>query len=923
MTTIGGGTLTLAGTNSYTGGTTVGGVGALVVASTAALPGYNLTSKVAVGGSGTLTVLAGGSGWTASNVNSLVGSNGSGFASGSALGIDTTSATSNFSYGYAISGGMGLTKFGPNALILTASNVYTGATNITAGTLQLGTATSGSDGSLSGVGGIIDKAALVFDLYGSQTYSGVISGTGSLTKIGGGSLTLSNSSTFSGPTTISSGSLVLGNGNALQSSTVTAPAAGLVFANSGGYTFGALSGSGNLSLQSGTAAVALNVGGNNASTVYSGAMTGSGSLTKAGGGTLTLTGPNTFSGGVTVTGGMLTVASSGALTTGSGNNLYVGYSSPVGMTIQDSATVNVGGELEVNVQATAPANPSTLTITGGSLHVAGQTIIGGAQALTGPNTTSAAVYQSGGTATLSGQTTVGDNGTATSLYDINGGVLNVTGSGDLRVGGASGGQGNGLLNIQGSAVVSVSGGLWIGQDVTRATGGTVSLSSGTLNVTGNLTLGTNNSGGGGIALFSRSGGAMSVTGNLVVDGNATLLLDGTTGTVATIFGGFNRNSPGTLVVVPQTGNLSTSEAVLFTTAPGLTHNILGPGEVVEASGSNTVGDYLSTTATTLGGHAYYQLTTLSASNYDTNFSQPSNTVLENVTTATTLTGNTTVYVMKTSGTTTLTGQTLWVYSGGMIFNGGEVIGGTVGFGSGPSQYATPLIYAGSSTAGTIASALSSSLQLVKFGPGTLVLAGNSSNTLSDGVCVTAGTLNVQNSGALGEPGTSTVVAAGASLQLQNNVSLGNVPITLNGAGAGGGALQNVSGNNSLGGPITLASNSEINVQAGTLTLTGAVLTPTVQSYSLTKAGSGTLVLAGTSGSAFPSQVTVANGALLVQNSAALGPGGSGAVAVNAGATLQLQNGVAIPAVPLTLNGTGANNNGAMENVQARTPTPAI
>ena len=103
-----------------------------------------------------------------------------------------------------------------------------------------------------------------------------------------------------------------------------------------------------------------------------------------------------------------------------------------------------------------------------------------------------------------------------------------------------------------------------------------------------------------------------------------------------------------------------------------------------------------------------------------------------------------------------------------------------------------------------------------------MLAGNSSNTLSDGVCVTAGTLNVQNSGALGEPGSSTVVAAGASLQLQNNVAVGNVPITLNGSGAGGGALQNVSGNNSLGGPITLASNSEINVLTGTLTFTCAV-----------------------------------------------------------------------------------------------------
>ena len=75
------------------------------------------------------------------------------------------------------------------------------------------------------------------------------------------------------------------------------------------------------------------------------------------------------------------------------------------------------------------------------------------------------------------------------------------------------------------------------------------------------------------------------------------------------------------------------------------------------------------------------------------------------------------------------------------------------------------------------------------------------------------------------------------------------------------------------------------------------------------------MLAGTSGSAFPSQVTVASGALRVQNSAALGPGGSGSVAVNAGATLQLQGGVAVSSVPLTLTGAGASNNGSLENVQ--------
>ena len=99
---------------------------------------------------------------------------------------------------------------------------------------------------------------------------------------------------------------------------------------------------------------------------------------------------------------------------------------------------------------------------------------------------------------------------------------------------------------------------------------------------------------------------MTVSGNLVVDGNATLLLDGTTGTVATTFGGvLRRTSPGTLVVVPVTGNLNTSEAVLFASNPEI-----GSWAVVQASGgTNTSGDYLTTTATKIGGTTYYQLTT--------------------------------------------------------------------------------------------------------------------------------------------------------------------------------------------------------------------------------------------------------------------------------------------------------------------------
>ena len=110
---------------------------------------------------------------------------------------------------------------------------------------------------------------------GNTTISGIISGgSGGLIKSGTGTLTLAAANTFGGQTNISGGTLDLANGYALQASTLVAPTTGsIVFVNSGNYTFGGLSGSGNVSLQtSGGTAVALTVGGNNGSTTYSGAV---------------------------------------------------------------------------------------------------------------------------------------------------------------------------------------------------------------------------------------------------------------------------------------------------------------------------------------------------------------------------------------------------------------------------------------------------------------------------------------------------------------------------------------------------------------------------------------------------------------------------------------------------------------------------
>ena len=103
--------------------------------------------------------------------------------------------------------GNGITKAGAGLMALSNSDTYTGATNITGGTLQLGTGQSQQDGSINSTS-VVDNANFVYDIAGSQSASYVISGTGNVVKTGPGTVIVANATnSYSGSLTINGGTL--------------------------------------------------------------------------------------------------------------------------------------------------------------------------------------------------------------------------------------------------------------------------------------------------------------------------------------------------------------------------------------------------------------------------------------------------------------------------------------------------------------------------------------------------------------------------------------------------------------------------------------------------------------------------------------------------------------------------------------------
>jgi len=348
------GTLVLSGTNTYAGATDVAS-GTLRVTGGSAITD---TSAVSVASGATFDVAA------SETVGGISGA-GNILLSGGTLTTGGLNASNTFSG--AIAGSGGLTKVGTGTLTLSGANTWSGATAINAGTVsgKVGTGdltvatgatfnqngTSNAVGALSGGGSILLGAnTLSAGGTANSTFSGVISGSGGLTKTGTGTLTLGGNNTYTGLTTVNAGTLTLGSGTALAPNSAVSIAAAGRLGLGGNTTLASLNGAGSVTL--GTSTLTVGTG------TYSGVISGTGALTKTGTGTLTLTGVNTYTGATAVNAGLLVVNGSltSAVTVASGAVLG-GTGRVGGLTIAGTlAPGNSIGTMNVTGPVTLGAN---------------------------------------------------------------------------------------------------------------------------------------------------------------------------------------------------------------------------------------------------------------------------------------------------------------------------------------------------------------------------------------------------------------------------------------------------------------------------------------------------------------------------------------------------------------------------------------
>ena len=767
-------------------------------------------------------------------------------------------------------GASGLATAGP--VTLNGVNTYSGPTGV-GGTLTLGGAGQLGSGNYAGAISLAAGAVFTMNSSATQILSGVISGDGAFSQLGTGTTTLSGANTYTGATTVTAGILAAGNALALGPATTASlvfgvASTGTVRLNGNNLSVTRLNTDANIgtpiiesgSATAGTDTLTLNAIpittnstsnatgslGNNSNT-YAGVLRNGSTrllaLVKNGTGALKLTGTNTYSGGTTVNGGVLTLGNKSGLGTGT-------------VTLA-STTLFQQSDFDGSVVAGAVANP--IILGGGdalsegevTFSIAGTTI--GSIWLTGNISGSGRLRvisnATGGTLTLSGAKT------------FTGGILQSSGSIALA-GSATAPFTAGLVNQYPSIKIDNVASLGTGVFRAQVTGTSTTL--GVLQPVANLSAGTgvanaiDISTNARLVVFADStnalklSGIMTGDGSLVKTGTATLTLTGTntysggtivnagtlTGTGASplgaMMGTLAVNNAGTILnlsstAATYTGSLSgtgtptiNNGGQLFSVDQTTTATYAG---VIAGSGGFTLGR-LSSAVLTLGGVNTYQGGTtveggtltgtgtapLGATTGPLTVNNPNNggpgtaVILNLSSTAATTTGSLSgTIATPASGTNTAT-----INNGGQLLTVNQTSAGTYG--------------------GVIAGA--GGLTLGSLSTNTLTLSGV--NAYTGATVVNAGKLSVSSTGTINASSGISVGAASfiysSATALTKGVTFTSTGGTLGGTGSIVPAVTVTSGNTlspgnsagvlNFGSGLTLAAGSIFNWENTTLNSLG-------------------------------------------------------------------------------------------------------
>jgi fibronectin-binding autotransporter adhesin len=648
---LGSGTVILTGVNTYTGGTMISagtlqlGDGATNGSITGDVtdngtlafdPNGSVAIAAVISGTGNLVKLGSGT-VILTGTNTYAGGTtisagtlqlGDGVTNGSITGDVTDNGTLAFdpngsvTFGAAISGTGNLVKLGTGAVILTGTNIYSGGTTISAGTLQLGNGVT--DGIITD--NVTDNGTLTFDLTAPFTFGGAISGTGGVTQIGVGTVILTGNNTYAGTTNVASG--------VLRAGSPTAFSAGSAFIvnfildlNGFDNAIGSLAGTGTVFNTKANSLATLTVGGNDASTTFFGAINdqaGTLALVKVGMGTLTLAGTSTYSGGTTIENGAVVAASNSALGMGPvtvsepSNALEINAGATLTniVTLINGGILNNSGTLNEGASNLTVANGGTITNSAGGVITASQIQSTGAEV---------SLFNSG---TIHGNIAFANFANTVQLFagssivgnlDLGtepGANLILDGSGPALLSQAV----TGTLTDGGSLVKQGTGTWTLDRDVNVP--GLTNITAGTLVLAGQLTSPLVNVGMGAVLQVGNGGGTGSLLGNVVDNGSVlfdrtgTLAFDG----IISGAGGVTQGDSGTTVL----SAINTYSGGTVVNAGTLVVNsvqALGVGDVVVNGGIlttdpqpiNVLGNYTQNA----GGTLQLQVAGANPGQYDT------------------------------------------------------------------------------------------------------------------------------------------------------------------------------------------------------------------------------------------------------------------------------------------------------------------